>query len=218
MAMTIRVLICDDHEMVREALAAVLNSEDDLFVVRTTNSVASTIASLEESHDDIDVAVLDVRLGDGTGHSITQWIKSHCPTINVVLLTSFLEDQVLVDGYSSKASAIVLKGAPTQDLVDAIRDVAAGMQLINPVEVRSASKRVNSIPSNVLSSLSETDREIALLISQGLTDKDIAAAVHFSVQTVKNRVSKILTQVGAANRTQLAVFVATAHDMNDSHI
>jgi DNA-binding NarL/FixJ family response regulator len=214
--MTIRVLICDDHEMVREALAAVLNGEDDLSVVRTTNSVASTIASLEESSDDIDVAVLDVRLGDGTGHSITQWIKSHCPTINVVLLTSFLEDQVLVDGYSSKASAIVLKGAPTQQLVDAIRDVAAGMQLINPVEVRAASKRVNSIPSNVLSSLSETDREIALLISQGLTDKDIAAAVHFSVQTVKNRVSKILTQVGAANRTQLAVFVATAHDMNDS--
>ncbi len=215
--MTIRVLICDDHEMVREALAAVLNGEDDLSVVRTTNSVASTIASLEESSDDIDVAVLDVRLGDGTGHSITQWIKSHCPTINVVLLTSFLEDQVLVDGYSSKASAIVLKGAPTQELLDAIRDVAAGMQLINPVEVRSASKRVNSIPSNVLSSLSETDREIALLISQGLTDKDIAAAVHFSVQTVKNRVTQILTQAGAANRTQLAVFVATAHDMNDSH-
>lgn len=215
--MTIRVLICDDHEMVREALAAVLNHEDDISVVRTTNSVTSTIKSLEESSDDIDVAVLDVRLGDGTGHSITQWIKSHCPTINVVLLTSFLEDQVLVDGYSSKASAIVLKGAPTQELVDAIRDVAAGMQLINPVEVRSASKRVNSIPSNVLSSLSETDREIALLISQGLTDKDIAAAVHFSVQTVKNRVSKILTQVGAANRTQLAVFVATSHDMNDSH-
>ncbi len=215
--MTIRVLICDDHEMVREALAAVLNSEDDLSVVRTTNSVTSTIKSLEESSDDIDVAVLDVRLGDGTGHNITQWIKSHCPAINVVLLTSFLEDQVLVDGYSSKASAIVLKGAPTQQLVDAIRDVAAGMQLINPVEVRAASKRVNSIPSNVLSSLSETDREIALLISQGLTDKDIAAAVHFSVQTVKNRVSKILTQVGAANRTQLAVFVATAHDMNDSH-
>ena len=216
MAMTIRVLICDDHEMVREALAAVLNSEDDLTVVRTTNSVASTITSLQESSDDIDVAVLDVRLGDGTGHSITRWIKSHCPTISVVLLTSFLEDEVLVDGYSSKASAIVLKGAPTRELVDAIRDVAAGMQLINPVEVRSASKRVNSIPSNVLSSLSETDREIALLISQGLTDKDIAAAVHFSVQTVKNRVSKILTQVGAANRTQLAVFVATAHSMNDS--
>jgi DNA-binding NarL/FixJ family response regulator len=214
--MTIRVLICDDHEMVREALAAVLNSEDDLSVVSATNSVGSTIKALEEIGNSIDVAVIDVRLGDGNGHQITQWIKSHLPAINVVLLTSFLEDQVLVDGYSSKASAIVLKGAPSQDLVNAIRDASSGLQLINPVEVRAAAKRVNSIPSNILSSLSDTDREIALLISKGLTDKDIAAAVHFSVQTVKNRVSKILTQVGAANRTQLAVFVATTHDLNDA--
>lgn len=207
--MTIRVLICDDHEMVREALAAVLNNEDDVSVSMTTNSVASTISSLQNDPTAVDVAVLDVRLGDGTGHDITQWIKSHCPDINVVLLTSFLEDDVLIQGYTSKASAIVLKGAPTSELVKAIRDVAAGLQLINPVEVRAASKRVNSIPSNVLSTLSDTDREIALLVAQGLTDKDIAAAIHFSVQTVKNRVSKILTQIGAANRTQLAVLVAT---------
>jgi DNA-binding NarL/FixJ family response regulator len=130
------------------------------------------------------------------------------------LLTSFLEDDVLIEGYTSKASAIVLKGAPTTELVKAIRDVAAGLQLINPVEVRAASKRVTAIPLNVLSSLNETDREIAQLISQGLTDRDIAAAVHFSVQTVKNRVSKILTQVGAANRTQLAVLVAKANDIS----
>lgn len=207
--MTIRILICDDHEMVREALAAVLNSEDDVSVELTTNSVSATIAALQNNPNLVDVAVLDVRLGDGTGHDITQWIKSHCPDINVVLLTSFLEDDVLIQGYTSKASAIVLKGAPTTELVKAIRDVAAGLQLINPVEVRAASKRVNAIPSNVLSTLSQTDREIAILVSKGLTDKDIAAAIHFSVQTVKNRVSKILTQIGAANRTQLAVLVAT---------
>lgn len=213
--MTIRVLICDDHEMVREALAAVLNNEDDVSVSMTTNSVASTISSLQNDPTAVDVAVLDVRLGDGTGHDVTQWIKSHCPDINVVLLTSFLEDDVLIQGYTSKASAIVLKGAPTSELVKAIRDVAAGLQLINPVEVRAASKRVNSIPSNVLSTLSDTDREIALLVAQGLTDKDIAAAIHFSVQTVKNRVSKILTQIGAANRTQLAVLVATNADRGE---
>lgn len=213
--MTIRVLICDDHEMVREALAAVLNNEDDLVVALTANSVASTISQLQDNPDAIDVAVLDVRLGDGTGHDITNWIKSNYPDINVVLLTSFLEDDVLIQGYTSKASAIVLKGAPTAELVKAIRDVAAGLQLINPVEVRSASKRVNAIPSNVLSTLSPTDREIAHLVSQGLTDKDIAAAVHFSVQTVKNRVSKILTQIGATNRTQLAVLVATNSDKGE---
>ena len=212
--MTIRILICDDHEMVREALASVLNNEDDFTVSLTANSVASTIKTLEKDASEIDVAVLDVRLGDGTGHDITRWIKTHHPNINVVLLTSFLEDDVLIDGYTSKASAIVLKGAPTAELVKAINDVASGLQLINPVEVRAASKRVNAIPANVLSTLNDTDREIALLISQGMTDKDIAAAVHFSVQTVKNRVSKILTQVGATNRTQLAVFVATNSDMN----
>jgi two-component system response regulator DevR len=212
--MTIRILICDDHEMVREALASVLGQEEDLTVSLTTNSVTSTIKALEKDSSTVDVAVLDVRLGDGTGHDITQWIKTHCPNINVVLLTSFLEDDVLIQGYTSKASAIVLKGAPTAELVKAIQDVAAGLQLINPVEVRAASKRINAIPANVLSSLSDTDREIAILISQGLTDKDIAAAVHFSVQTVKNRVSKILTQVGAANRTQLAVFVATNTEVN----
>lgn len=200
--------------MVREALASVLTQEEGLTVSVTTNSVASTIKALEKDSSTVDVAVLDVRLGDGTGHDITQWIKTHHPDINVVLLTSFLEDDVLINGYTSKASAIVLKGAPTAELVKAIHDVAAGLQLINPVEVRAASKRVGAIPANVLSSLSDTDREIALLISQGLTDKDIAAAVHFSVQTVKNRVSRILTQVGAANRTQLAVFVATNTEMN----
>lgn len=214
--MTIRVLICDDHEMVREALASVLENEDDISVIHSTDSVSSTLKTLETAHGDIDVAVLDVRLGDGSGHEITQWIKTKFPNINVVLLTSFLEDSVLVDGYSSQAAAIVLKGAPSHELVKAIRDVAAGMNLINPVEVRAAARRVNSIPKNILSTLDPIDFEIALLISQGLTDKDIAAAVHFSVQTVKNRVSKILTQVGVANRTQLAVLVATSTDKHGS--
>lgn len=208
--MTIRVLICDDHEMVREALAAVLNHEDDVDVLLTTHSVSSTISTLEKNPDAVDVAVIDVRLGDGTGHEVTQWIKTHIPAINVVLLTSFLEDEVLVDGYTSKASAIVLKGAPSAELVQSIRDAAAGLQLINPTQVRVAAKRLNSVPLNALSILDATDREIAHLVSQGLTDKDIAATLHFSVQTVKNRISKILSRIGVANRTQLAVLVATA--------
>lgn len=208
--MTIRVLICDDHEMVREALASVLNNEDDIDVLLTTHSVSSTISMLEQNPDTIDVAVLDVRLGDGTGHDITQWIKTHASSINVVLLTSFLEDEILVDGYTSKASAIVLKGAPSAELVQSIRDAAAGLQLINPTQVRVAAKRLNSVPLNALSVLDATDREIAHLVAQGLTDKDIAATLHFSVQTVKNRISKILSRIGVANRTQLAVLVATA--------
>ena len=208
--MLIRVLICDDHEMVRESLALVLGSEDGITVVHSTNSVAATVRTLSSHADEVDVAVLDVRLGDGSGHEITEWIKANCPRINVVLLTSFLDDDVVVKGYSTRASAIVLKGAPTRDLVEAIRDVSSGLQLINAQDARVASKRLHSIPTTVLSSLSDTDREIAILVSRGMTDRDIAATVHFSLQTVKNRVSRILTQVGAENRTQLAVLVATS--------
>lgn len=214
--MAIRVLICDDHEMVRDALAAVLNSEDDIAVVQTTSSVSTTIALLSQTDIEVDVAVLDVRLGDGVGHDITRWIKTHRPNIHVVLLTSFMEDNILVEGYSSRASAIVLKGSPANELVEAIRDVSSGLSLINVEQVRLASKRLQVIPQNVLSALNGTDREIALLVSRGLTDRDIAAAVHFSVQTVKNRVSKILTQVGVANRTQLAVLVATLRERENT--
>lgn len=206
--MDIRVLICDDHEMVRESLAAMLNGEPNISVTHTTHSVASTLSLLDSHADDIDVAVLDVRLGDGSGHTVTEWVKSKHPRINVVLLTSFLDDEALVTGYSTKASAIVLKGAPAHELAEAIRDCAAGLHLINAVEVRAASKRLSTMPSKTLSVLNEMDQEIALLISRGFTDKDIAATVHFSVQTVKNRVSKILAQVGATNRTQLAVMIA----------
>lgn len=215
--MAIRVLICDDHEMVRDALAAVLNSEDDIDVVQTTSSVSTTIALLSQTDIEVDVAVLDVRLGDGVGHDITRWIKTHRPNIHVVLLTSFMEDDILVEGYSSRASAIVLKGSPANELVEAIRDVSSGLSLINVEQVRLASKRLQVIPQNVLSTFNGTDREIALLVSRGLTDRDIAAAVHFSVQTVKNRVSKILTQVGVANRTQLAVLVATLRERDNTH-
>ena len=211
--MAIRVLICDDHEMVRESLASILNGEPDISITHTTSSVTTTIEFLHTNADDIDVAVLDVRLGDGSGHTITEWVKSHHPRINVVLLTSFLDDESLVTGYSTKASAIVLKGAPAHELAEAIRDCAAGLQLINAVDVRAASKRMSALPVHALSALSDIDQQIAVLISRGLTDKDIAATVHFSVQTVKNHVSRILTQVGAANRTQLAVIVALNKDI-----
>ncbi len=104
-----------------------------------------------------------------------------------MLLTSFLDDEVVVNGYSSKASAIVLKGAPTHELITAIKDAAAGLHLINPADARVAAKRLHQLPTSALSSLNEIDLEIARHISRGLTDKDIADALHFSLQTVKTK-------------------------------
>lgn len=208
--MSLRVLICDDHDMVRDALAKVLNDVDDFQIVTTCSSVEDTISHFEQHADDVDVAVIDVRLQDGLGHDVTHWIKNHLPYVRIVLLTSFMDDELLVEAYTSGADAIVLKGSPTSELVDAIRDVHASIRRIDAHAAREASTRLSHSSRHKLILLDPVDRQIAELIAKGLTDKEIAASVHFGLQTIKNRVSKILTTVGAANRTQLAVMVATA--------
>lgn len=208
--MSLRVLICDDHDMVRDALAKVLDDVDDIQVVTTCASVEETISHFEQQTNDVDVAVIDVRLQDGLGHDVTHWIKNHLPDVKIVLLTSFMDDELLVEAYTSGADAIVLKGSPTTELVEAIRDVHASIRRIDATAAREASQRLSHSSRHKLVLLDPVDREIADLIAKGLTDREIAASVHFGLQTIKNRVSKILTTVGAANRTQLAVMVATA--------
>lgn len=207
---TIRVLICDDHDMVRDALARVIDAEPDIDVAGSTSGVSETIHFLQNSDSLVDVAVVDIRLNDGQGHDVTRWIKANKPDIAVLLLTSFMEDHVLVDGYSSGAAAIVLKGAPTSELTDRIRDVHAGIRFIDARAAREAAQRLDDSVHHRLALLDRTEMEIAQLISTGMTDKEIASTVHLGAQTVKNRVSAILSKVGAANRTQLAVMVATA--------
>jgi two-component system, NarL family, response regulator DevR len=207
----IRILLCDDHDMVRDALGRVLAEETDFEVVASARSVDACLKHLAQNEGKIDVAVIDVRLTDGVGHDITRWIRANQSAIRVVLLTSFLEDELLVEGYSTGADALILKGAPTRDLIEAIRDVHAGLRLIDASVARAASQRLQQSNPARVNILEGSDREIADLIAKGMTDKEIAAAMNFSTQTIKNHVSRILTAVGAANRTQLAVMVATAN-------
>lgn len=215
-AISIQVLICDDHDMVRDALGRVLSEESDIEVIASARGVDACLKHLAQNAGKVDVAVIDVRLTDGVGHDITRWVKAHQPDVRVVLLTSFLDDELLVEGYSSGADALVLKGAPTRELTEAIRDVHAGLRLIDATAARAASQRMQQQSPARISVLQGSDKEIADLISKGMTDKEIAAALTFSVQTIKNHVSRILTAVGAANRTQLAVLVATSQLNSDS--
>jgi DNA-binding NarL/FixJ family response regulator len=209
--MAIRILLCDDHDMVRDALGRVLSEEADIEVVASARSVDACLKHLAQNEGKIDVAVIDVRLTDGLGHDITRWIRANQAAVRVVLLTSFLEDDLLVEAYSTGADALILKGAPTRDLTEAIRDVHAGLRLIDATAARAASQRLQQTNPARVNILEGSDREIADLIAKGMTDKEIAAAMNFSTQTIKNHVSRILTAVGAANRTQLAVMVATAN-------
>lgn len=209
-SMAIRILLCDDHDMVRDALGRVLSEEADMEVVASARTVDACLKHLAQNEGNIDVAVIDVRLGEGSGHDITRWIRANQPAVRVVLLTSFLDDELLVDGYSSGADALVLKGAPSRELSEAIRDVHAGLKLMDATAARAASQRLQQSSPTRISVLQGSDKEIAELIAKGMTDKEIAAAMNFSTQTIKNHVSRILTVVGAANRTQLAVMVATS--------
>ena len=205
----IRVLICDDHDMVRDALARVIATETDIEVAGSTAGVKTTIEYFENNPGSVDVAVIDIRLNDGEGHDITRWIKANRANVAVILLTSFMEDHILVDAYATGADAIVLKGAPTTELTNRIRDVHAGIRFVDATAAREAARRLNDSAQSRLALLDRTEMEIAQLIATGMTDKEIASTIHLGSQTVKNRVSAMLTKVGAANRTQLAVMVAT---------
>jgi two-component system response regulator DevR len=206
MTSPIRVLICDDHGMVREALARMLGANEDIEVVASTSSVDETMEVLPEVKPD--VAVLDVRLGDGNGTVLARWISQTSPGTKVIMLTSFSSDEAMVHSYMAGASAFLLKNSSANVLIERIRDVNAGMAFIDPVEARAAMTRLDRSGALRLSQLDATDRSIVDLISEGLSDKEISQRIHLSPQTVRNRVSRILTVLGKTNRTQVAVMVA----------
>lgn len=206
MTSPIRVLICDDHGMVREALARMLESNDDIDVVASTASMDETMRVLPELKPDI--AVLDVRLTDGSGTVLARWISQNSPGTKVIMLTSFSSDEALVHSYMAGASAFLLKNSSATVLTERIRDVNAGMAFIDPGEARAAMSRLDRSGSLRLSQLDATDRSIVDLIAEGLSDKEISQRIHLSPQTIRNRVSRILAVLGKSNRTQVAVMVA----------
>jgi DNA-binding NarL/FixJ family response regulator len=191
----IRVAICDDHVMVREALASVIEHEDGVHIVGIADSLASTNALIETEVPE--VLVMDVRLDGESGLDVARSVVANHPEVKVVMLTSFNSDEALVSAYELGASAFILKSGSSDALVQTIRDVASGMRLINPAEVRVASETLEKRGMGILRKLDANDRHIARLIALGYSDKQIA---------VRNRVSRMLSRFNKDNRTQLALF------------
>ena len=198
------VAICDDHVMVREALASVFNQEEGLHVVGISDSINSTRDLL--AHEVPDVLVVDVRLDGESGLDVAKMVMAEHPQVKVVVLTSFNSDEALVTAYELGASAFVLKTGSSDDLIQTIRDVASGMRLINAAEVRSASESLEKRGLGLIRKLDANDRHIARLIAIGYSDKQIAETVFLGLQTVRNRVSRMLSRFDKENRTQLALF------------
>jgi DNA-binding NarL/FixJ family response regulator len=190
--------------MVREALASVFNQEEGLHVVGISDSISSTRDLL--SHEVPDVLIVDVRLDGESGLDVAKMVIAEHPQVKVVVLTSFNSDEALVTAYELGASAFVLKTGSSDDLIQTIRDVASGMRLINAAEVRSASESLEKRGLGLIRKLDANDRHIARLIAMGYSDKQIAETVYLGLQTVRNRVSRMLSRFDKENRTQLALF------------
>lgn len=213
MADTVRVYLLDDHEVVRRGLRELLESEGDIEIIGETGSAATASARIPALRPD--VAVLDARLPDGSGIEVCRHIRSADPNIRAIILTSFDDDEALFSSIMAGASGYVLKQVTGQDLLSAVRHVAAGGSLLDPQVTEKVMQRLReggSSEPDELKSLTAQERRILELVAEGLTNRQIGERLFLAEKTVKNYMSSILAKLGLERRTQAAVFAARLLD------
>ena len=206
--MAIKVFLLDDHEIVRRGLADLLGLEADLDVVGEAGTAADALHRIPATRPD--VAVLDVRLPDGSGVEVCRDVRDALPEVRCLMLTSYADDEALFDAIMAGASGYVLKDIRGNDLVEAIRQVAAGRSLLDPVATQRVLERLRRGEEHDerLDALTEQERRILDLIGEGLTNRQIGERLHLAEKTVKNYVSSLLAKMGMERRTQAAAYVA----------
>ena len=204
----IRVFLLDDHEVVRRGVRELLDAEDDIEVVGEADTAERALARIPATRPD--VAILDVRLPDGDGVAVCREIRSNHDEIACLILTSFSDDEALVQAIVAGASGYLLKQIRGNDIVDAVRRVAGGASLLDPAIVERVAERLRRPPveDERLARLTGQERKILALIADGLTNRQIAGELHLAEKTVKNYVSNLLSKLGMERRTQAAVFAA----------
>jgi two-component system response regulator DevR len=205
--MAIRVFLLDDHEVVRSGLEHLLTSAGDIEVVGSVGSVASALARIPALKPD--VAVLDARLQDGSGIDVCREIRSSRPETRAIILTSFDDDEALFAAIMAGAAGYVLKQVSGQDLVSAVRTVAAGGSLLDPSLISRVMDRIREGEPDEpeeLRRLTPQERRILELVAEGLTNREIGERLFLAEKTVKNYMSSVLAKLGFERRTQAAVF------------
>jgi two-component system, NarL family, response regulator DevR len=204
----IRVFLLDDHEVVRRGVAAALEAESDLTVVGEAGTADEALAGIRTHHPD--VAVVDVRLGEGehNGIDVCRQITAEFPDVKVLILTSFDSDRALVDAGLAGAAGFLLKQIRSTELVDTIRGVADGRRYLDDAEVRLAGRRLRESEEGRLDDLTVQERRIFDLIGEGHTNRQIAQEMYLAEKTVKNYVSNLLAKLGMSRRTEAAALAA----------
>jgi two-component system, NarL family, response regulator DevR len=204
----IRVFLLDDHEVVRQGLKALLESAGGIEVVGESGSAVEAAARIPATKPH--VAVLDARLPDGSGIEVCRTVRAVDPTIKALILTSYDDDEALFAAIMAGAAGYVLKEIGGQDLIGAVRTVAAGNSLIDPSLTARVLERVRNGPATApeLADLTEQELKLLSLIAEGLTNRQIGERMFLAEKTVKNYVSSILAKLGLERRTQAAVLAS----------
>ena len=208
----IRVFLLDDHEVVRRGLRDLLEAGGDIEVVGESGSAAEAERRIPALRPD--VAVLDARLPDNSGIDVCREVRSRDATIACLILTSFDDDEALFNAVMAGAAGYVLKQIRGTDLLDAVRRVAAGQSLLDPIVAERVMNRLLVGPPQDprLAALTQQERRILAHIAQGLTNRQIAEDMYLAEKTVKNYVSSLLAKLGMQRRTQAAVFATKLHE------
>ena len=204
----VTVFLLDDHEIVRRGVRDLLEAEPDMSVVGEAGTEEEALRRIPAV--DPDVAVLDVRLGSGDGISVCREIRTHHPRTKCLMLTSFSDDEALFQAIMAGASGYVLKQIRSTDLVDAVRRVASGDQLLDPALTARVLERLRTGPAEDerIARLSKQEREALLLIVEGLSNKQIGERMFLAEKTIKNYITSILSKMGMTRRTEAAVYAA----------
>ncbi|WP_081235660.1 response regulator [Streptomyces viridosporus] len=211
----IRVFLLDDHEVVRRGVHDLLNDEPDISVVGEAATVEQALVRVPALRPQ--VAVLDVRLPDGDGVSVCRELRSGMPDLACLMLTSFDDEEALLDSIMAGASGYVLKQIQGSDLVAAVRTVARGQSLLDPSATTKLMARLRGGQQkeeepDALPGLTDREREILALIGEGLTNRQIGQRLYLAEKTVKNHISRLLAKLGVERRIQAAVIATEARD------
>jgi DNA-binding NarL/FixJ family response regulator len=219
MADALKVMLVDDHEVVRKGLRALLESEDDIDIVAEADNGQSAVQAARSYKPQ--VVVMDVRMPDMSGVEACRAIRDEDPDTQVIMLTSFSDDEALFNSIMAGAAGFVLKQIRGRDLIEAIRTVGAGGSLLDPGVTTRVLERLRKSKFDEkdpkLARLSPQEERILEMVGEGLTNREIAARIHLSDKTVKNYVSTILSKLEVARRAEAASYIARVRAEEHGH-
>ena len=205
---SIRVMVVDDHEVVRTGIKAILEPEGDLEVVGEAASATEAIQKVPRL--DPHVILMDVRMEGMSGIEACRLIKSAHPEVYVLMVTSFSEEEAVTSAIMAGASGYLLKNVGRADLIKSIRGVAKGDNLLDPAVTGAVMERLARLAAKeeqrAAEELSDREREVLALVAQGLTNREIGERLVISENTARNHVSRILDKLGLSRRTEAAIF------------